>query len=252
MLVDSNGTHRNVWKEDNFSSLQEASFHSWKDKREGSGERCQNPPSWTSRPPPKEGGQDRGLQFPGVSEPVPAEPRAEWREGRAGGVVLCLSRQRPRAEGWGRQVKPSLAPGLEFRERAGPQVWAGDWVLGCAPGLGHCGGRGGGPASPGVTDAPSTPFSLSAPHFLFPLPFAPPPDPPQIPAARSVLRPAGKEVSLSICSTDPRASQPTLGISLFPWSLTPSIPTEGHLEPQQVSQTWWPGAHPQSPLALQK
>lgn len=109
---------------------------------------------------------------------MPAEPRAEWREGRTGGLVLLLVRLRPRAEGWGPQAKPPLAPGLELRGRAGPQARVrGIELLGCAPRPVLCGGRGGRLASPGVTDAPSMPppLSLSAPHFLFPLPFAPPP-----------------------------------------------------------------------------
>lgn len=92
---------------------------------------------------------------------MPAEPRAEWREGRTGGLVLLLVRLRPRAEGWGPQAKPPLAPGLELRGRAGPQARVrGIELLGCALRPVLCGGRGGRLASPGVTDAPSMPPPL--------------------------------------------------------------------------------------------
>lgn len=133
---------------------------------------------------------------------MPAEPRAEWREGRTGGLVLLLVRLRPRAEGWGPQAKPPLAPGLELRGRAGPQARVrGIELLGCAPRPVLCGGRGGRLASPGVTDAPSMPPPPSASLPLtscFRCPSLPHPDPPQIPAAPSVLCPAGRGVSLSV------------------------------------------------------
>lgn len=99
----------------------------------------------------------------------PPSRGAERREGCPGVVVLCRSRRQRRAQ-VGASSKALAAPHpqrLEFRGR-GPG--SGAHVARHAPARWR-----GSPPQEGLTLPPATHFGLSAPHFLFPLPFAPPP-----------------------------------------------------------------------------